>query len=141
MSDENVELHRRWFQAYNARDTETLITYCDPGIEFYSVFATAGGGVYQGHDGMRKLHQDFRDAWGDEIRFDPQVYFELDDRTLVFGLLHGRGRHSGVEVALHGAQIARWRDGLMVYAKGYDRKEEALSDLDVSADALEPIDP
>jgi ketosteroid isomerase-like protein len=141
MSKRNIVLYRRWFEAYNARDTEALVEYCDPDIEFHSVFAVAGGAVYHGHDGMRKLHQDFRDVWGDEIRFDPEAYFDLGDHALVFGLLHGRGRHSGVEVAMAGAQVVRWRDGLMVYAKGYAQRADALSDLGVSEDELERIDP
>jgi ketosteroid isomerase-like protein len=140
-SERNAELHRRWFEAYNARDTEALLAYCDPEIVFHSVFAQAGGAVYHGHDGMRKLHQDFREAWGDEIRFDADAYFEHADHTLVFGVLQGRGRHSGVDVTMTGVHVARWRGGLMVYAKGYDNREDALSDLGVTEDELEPIAP
>jgi hypothetical protein len=39
------------------------------------------------------------------------------------------------------AQVARWRDGLLVYVKGYADREDALSDLGVSEDELEPIYP
>ena len=141
MSERNVELHRRFFEAYNARDTETLISYCDPGIEFHSVFAAAGGSVYHGHHGMRRLHQDFQEVWGNEIRFDAEAYFDLGDSTLVTGRLLGRGQHSGVNVAIVGAQVAKWRNGLMVYAKGYDRSAEALRDLGLTEDELEPIEP
>jgi ketosteroid isomerase-like protein len=141
MSERNIEHWRRWFDAYNARDTEALLEYCDPHIEFHSVFAVAGGAVYHGRDGMRKLHQDFRDVWGDVIRFEPEAYFDLGERALVFGLLHGRGGHSGVDVGMAAAQVTRWRDGLMVYAKGYAHREDALSDLGLSAGELEPIEP
>ena len=40
-----------------------------------------------------------------------------------------------------GAQVTRWRDGLMVYAKGYAHRADALRDLGVSEDELTPIDP
>jgi hypothetical protein len=33
VSEQNVELHRRLIEAYNARDTEKLIALCDPQIE------------------------------------------------------------------------------------------------------------
>ena len=39
------------------------------------------------------------------------------------------------------AQVLRWRDGLIVYAKGYTRREDALRDLGVSEDELEPVAP
>jgi hypothetical protein len=63
------------------------------------------------------------------------------DHTLVFALLHGRGQGSGAEVAIAGAQVARWRDGRMVYVKAYANKDDALGDLGISEDALEPIAP
>jgi hypothetical protein len=40
-----------------------------------------------------------------------------------------------------GAQVCRWRDGLLVYAMVYVHREDALRDLGVSEDALEPIAP
>lgn len=39
------------------------------------------------------------------------------------------------------AAVMRWRDGLLVYLKSYARREDALSDLGVSADELAPIAP
>jgi hypothetical protein len=44
-------------------------------------------------------------------------------------------------VALPVAQVARWRGGLLVHSKVYGRREDALSDLNVSEDELEPIAP
>jgi len=40
-----------------------------------------------------------------------------------------------------GAQVRRWRDGLMVYGKAHVHRQDALRDLDISEDALEPIGP
>ena len=39
------------------------------------------------------------------------------------------------------AHLFRWRDGLIVYFKAYAHKAHALSDLGVSEDELEPIQP
>jgi ketosteroid isomerase-like protein len=140
VSEQNVELLRRAYEAFNARDIETLIAYYDPSVEFHSHFAAVGGmTVYHGHDGLRRWHRDLEDVWGDEIRLEPEAYFDLGEHTLAFGALHGRGRQSGVDVALPAAQVARWRDGRIVFFKGYADKEDALSDLGVSEEALEPI--
>jgi ketosteroid isomerase-like protein len=144
MTESNVELTRHAIEAYNARDIEALIAYCDPSIEFYpavpSAFAAVGGAVYHGHDGMRSWHRDYEDAWR-EIRLEPDAYCDLGQDTLVFFVLRGRGRHSGVEVAMPIATVFRWRDGLVVYFKGYADREDALSDLGVSEGELEPIEP
>lgn len=141
MSGQNVEFHRRLFEAFNARDVEAFIAYCDPQIEFHSTFAAVGGGVYHGHDGLRTWHRDFEEVWGDEIRLEPEEFFELGEHTLVFYVARGRGRQSGAEVMQSAANVMRWRAGLCVYSKAYVHRDEALKDLGVSLDALEPIAP
>jgi ketosteroid isomerase-like protein len=139
--EQNVELHRRAIEAYNARDTEAFVALCDPQIEVHSVFAAPGGAVYHGHDGVRQWHRDLEEAWGDDFRVEPEAFFDLGEDALVFSVLHGHGRQSGVEVAMPNAQVARMRDGLIVYMKVYIHREDALSDLGVSENALEPIGP
>jgi ketosteroid isomerase-like protein len=141
MSERNVELQSRLLKAYNARDLEGFLALCDPTIEFVSAFAAVGGGVFHGHDGLRSWWQgDVDRVWG-ESRLQPEAYFDLGEQTLVFYSVHGRGRHSGAEVAMPVALVTRWRDGLAVHAKAYAHREDALRDLGVSADELEPIAP
>jgi hypothetical protein len=95
MSERNVELTRRVVEAFNARDIEAVIAYCEPSSEFHSTHAAVGG-VYHGHDGMRSWQRDFEDAWGEEIRIEPEAYFDLGQDTLFFFVLRGRRRQSGV---------------------------------------------
>lgn len=140
MSGENIELHRRLFAAFNARDLETFMAYCDPEIEFHSTFADVGGGVYHGHDGLRSWHRDFEETWA-EIRLDAEEYFDLGEDTLAFYVAKGRGSQSGVEVAQSAAHVAKWRAGLCVHARAYVHREDALRDLGISETALEPIAP
>ena len=140
MSLENVESFRRLTAAYNARDIETFIGYHDPSVEFHSAFAGVSG-VYHGHEGLRQWHRDLEEAWGGDIRTEAEAYFDLGECTLMVSVLHGRGRHSGMEVATQDAVLMKWRDGLGVYVKAYASKEEALTDLGLSEDSLEPIDP
>jgi ketosteroid isomerase-like protein len=142
VSEQNIELHRRLVKAFNARDVEAIISLCDPRIEFHSVFAAVGAvTVFHGHDGMRKWHRDLEDVWGDDFRAEPEAYFDLGEHTLMFHVLHGRGKQSGAEVAMPFAQVCRWRDGVGVYSKMYASREDALGDLGVAEDALEPIAP
>jgi ketosteroid isomerase-like protein len=142
MSERNVELMRAFIEAWNTRDISAIIPFCDPSVEYDSVHSAVGGGVYRGHDGMRRYQRDLEDAWGDEARLEPEAFFDLGDYTLSFFVVHGRGKHSGVEVEMpNAAAVVRWRDGLMVYLKGYAHREDALRDLGVTEDELTPIDP
>jgi ketosteroid isomerase-like protein len=140
MSQENVELMRAWTDAFNAHDIEAMIALCDPDIDFHSTFAAIGGADYHGHDGVRSWHRDIEETWGAEIRAELEAFFDLGDDILTFTVLRGRGSHSGVQVALP-AIVTRVRDGLIVSHKGYAHREDALSDLGISEQALEPIAP
>ena len=141
MSERNVELERRWIEAFNARDIEAYIALCDPSIELHPMLEGAVGNAdYQGHDGMRQLHRDLEDVW-DEFRIEPEAYFELGEYTLTFFVFHGRGRQSGVQVAMPGTAVTTWRDGLTVCINTYIHRDDALRDLGVSEDQLEWIEP
>src|SRR5438477_10889729 len=141
MSRDNVELHRQHLEESNERDIAALIAHSDPRVEIYSTFAAVGGAVYHGHDGMRSWLADLEQAWGAELRVKPEAYFDFGEQTLAYHLLHGRGRQSGVEVAMPVAHIARWRAGLGIYYRSFADREDALSDSGVTEDQLEPIDP
>jgi ketosteroid isomerase-like protein len=140
VSRHNVELTRRLLEAFNLRDIDAGAALCDLQIELDSALSEVGG-IYRGHDGLRRYFQDLEDAWGDEARREPEAYFDLGEHTLMLYVAHLRGRHSGVELAQPAAAAAKWRDGLCVYIKNYAHKEDALSDLGVSEDTLEPIAP
>src|SRR2546421_513688 len=99
MSQENVELRRRLAETFSAGEFEAFISCCDPSIEFHTEFSAVGGG-YHGHDGMRKFFRDFEDVWGEELRVEPEAYFDLVEQTLLFIVVQGRGRQSGLEVVM-----------------------------------------
>jgi ketosteroid isomerase-like protein len=140
VSEQNVELHRRSVEAFNRRDLEATLACLDPNVEYHPVLSAIGANVYHGHDGLRDWFEQLDDAW-EELRVEPEAYFDLGDQTLLFYVLRGRGRHSGAQVAIQGAQVCRWGEGLGVYGKQYAHRADALSDLGVSEDTLEPIAP
>ena len=65
----------------------------------------------------------------------------LGEHALVFSVLHGHARQSGVEVAMPCAHVARWREGLCDYLKVYMHREDALEDMDVTEETLKPLAP
>jgi ketosteroid isomerase-like protein len=140
MSERNVELHRRIVEAYNARDLESFLAVSDPSVEFHAAWAAVVPMAYHGHEGIRTWVQETEAALS-EFQMTPEAYFDLGEHTLVFHVLRVRGRQSGAEVGMSGAVVARWRDGLCVYVRSYIHREDALSDLGVSEDELEPIEP
>jgi ketosteroid isomerase-like protein len=140
MSEQNVELHRRAAAAFTAGDLEALIACFHPNIELHTEFAEMGG-LYHGHDGLRRWWRDFDDAWGGGMRIEPEAYFDLGATTLLFLVARARGSSSGAEVVMATAHAITWCDGLAIYFRGYPGRDGALADLGVCADALQAIDP
>jgi hypothetical protein len=66
-----------------------------------------GSAPYRGHEGLRKWHRDLEETWGDDIRTEPEAFFDLGEYTLTLSVLRGRGRHSGVEVETADVLVAR----------------------------------
>jgi ketosteroid isomerase-like protein len=95
-AEENVELHRRIFDAFNERDIEALIACLDPQVELHSALAAVGPAVYHGHEGMRRWHQDLDDAW-EGLRTEPEAYFDFGEHTVACYVLRARGKQSGLE--------------------------------------------
>lgn len=141
MSVRNVELVRQVIEAINARDEEAFIALNDPSVEATSAMTVPGGGVYHGHGGLRRFIRDRDEAWQEGYRIEAEAYFDLGERVLLFCVFHGRGKQSGAEVAMQSAIVSRWRDGLMVYWKSYPDRGDALRELGVSEDELDPIAP
>jgi len=141
VSEANVDLHRRSVDAFNTRDVQNFIAFCDPQIELHSAVTAPGGATYTGHDGVRQWHRDLADGWGDDLWIEPEAYFDLGDHTATFHVLHGRGHQSGAAVAMPAAHVCRWVDGLIVYFRGYSDRDEALKQLTESGKRLKRVVP
>jgi ketosteroid isomerase-like protein len=141
VSAQDLEIHRRLVEAYNVRDMDAFIALCDPEIQVHSVFASPGGADYVGHEGVRRWLGALDENWGDEFRVETEAFFDLGEATLMFGLLHGHSQKSDVDVEMQNAQVLRVRDGLVTYVKVYVHREDALRDLGVAEEALEPLAP
>ena len=84
---------------------------------------------------------DLQEAWGEQIRLQPEAYFDLGEYLLTFFVYHARGEHSGAGVAMPAASVAQSRDGLVTHLTAYLDRAHALRDLGVTEDELEPIAP
>ena len=63
MAQENVELVRRWAQAFNERDMNALDDLTGPDFEFRPYLATLiEATVYRGPDGLREYFADADDG-------------------------------------------------------------------------------
>ena len=128
MSEENVEVCRRAFDAFGTRrDTEAGLRYIDPEIELRSaIVGGAEGNMYRGHEGVRRWMAESDATWA-ELRLEAEQFRDLGDDVLMIGRLHARGRESGVEIESPVGWLSTVRAGKIVRSRGYLDPQEALS--------------
>ena len=97
MSQQNVEIVRQAFAAFNARAVEELVRLFDPDCEFRPFRAQLEGMIYRGHAGIRQFVRDIDEDWR-TYRIDPVELHEDGGRVAVVGRVTAVGRGSGVEV-------------------------------------------
>ena len=127
MSQENVEIIRRAFEATNRGDAKAVAALCHDDVEFVSaVLASVGEGTYRGKDAWETYFSRMRETW-EEWRFEDPEIFESDDEQLVavFRLV-GVGKGSGARVERKYGLTYRFRDGTIWRMHGYLDPREAL---------------
>jgi ketosteroid isomerase-like protein len=102
MSRENVEVIRRLYERWLARDP-AMLEAVDPEIELHPDPAADWVGVddrYVGHAGLRAYMAQVYEAFED---YRPEVEELLDegDKVVTLAIEHGRGRGSGAAVEAH----------------------------------------
>jgi ketosteroid isomerase-like protein len=123
----NVELSRELVEAVAQQDADRLVELTDPEVEWHSFFAQLGeGGVYLGHEGMRRYMSDLMDAW-ERWRFYEHGVLAVDDLVLMVGHFAYRGRDSGIETTSPPAGVlVKFRDGKAIYMRSWRDPAQAL---------------
>jgi ketosteroid isomerase-like protein len=90
--DPRIELVKRAYTAFAARDTETLMEISAEDVEVSTVTGLLAGreGPYRGHEELDAYLSDVAEVW-EELKLEPSEFFELDERRLlVFGRIRAR---------------------------------------------------
>ena len=129
MSQEDVELTRQAYEAWNDGDLDWLLDHMTedfefrPGLGFSDIDA-----VVRGKDGWRRFAEMWREAW-DDITVSVERIEDLDDRIVALLTFDGRGRGSGVEVSIRVGHVATVREGQvskLTSIAGWDEALEAM---------------
>jgi ketosteroid isomerase-like protein len=128
MSEENVEIVRAGYDAFNRGDLEANLAALDPAVEWWPAADEPITEPYRGHDGYRTLVGEIREYVPD-LQAEIEECFAVGDRVVTCLRFWGRGRDSGAPVELRETNVARFRAGKIVEVREYRERAEALSEV------------
>jgi ketosteroid isomerase-like protein len=136
MSQENVELVRRVFQAVSRRDSEAVLALYDPDVEWDATRSplglVTGISVFHGHHGLRRAFREWYEGW-DRVVDEVEEVIDAGEQVIAVVTLRARGRSSGVDVEWeHYASIWTIRDGRIVRVVWLPSRAEALEAVGLS---------
>jgi ketosteroid isomerase-like protein len=124
MSEENVEVVRRAFEAYERGDVEAMLEEVDQEVQWKQVEEPAP--VY-GRDGVREAVQRWDETW-DNLRAEVDEYIDAGDCVIALIRFRGLGRASGVPVEMASYHVFTVRNGKVARMTEYGpgKRAEAL---------------
>jgi ketosteroid isomerase-like protein len=127
MSQENVEIVRRQYQAVTHRFLDAAAAFWHPDIDWRAIEGALDDvGVMRGHDAVRRYYEDWLNTF-DELRAEVgEVFCDDDDRVAVSLHFSGRGRASGVLTQGRYYVACTVRGGQIVSGREYETRDEAL---------------
>jgi ketosteroid isomerase-like protein len=133
MSQENMEIVRRWWEGFNETGMPPL-SLCDDEIELDNGPDFPVRGVFRGHDGVRRWRDQLFEIVED-ARVDPEKIVDVhDDGEVVLMLLRATGKASYTQLEMEVEWAAIWtiRDGKVLRCQGYLSRADALQAAGVS---------
>jgi ketosteroid isomerase-like protein len=133
VSQENVELFRRAAEAWDRGDLDELLAFYDPEAELD--FARYDGwverSVFRGHAEIRTFLEQWREPFAG-YRYEVERYVDAGERVLALCSQSGTGFGSTGLAMMRLAQLATFRDGLIVRIENYSNRKEALEAVGLS---------
>jgi ketosteroid isomerase-like protein len=124
MSQENVEIVRSIYEAFNRRDWDAA--FRDADLEF--ALTTQRGptaGTRRGREEVTAFAEDVSDAF-DRWIWDPEQFFEREDKVVVFVSVRTRPRGGSVDLVVRNGHLWTIHDGVVLSMESFPQPRSAL---------------
>lgn len=130
MSQENVKIARRLFQAVEERDFAEVLAAYDPEIVIREAESLPYGGVYHGIEGAKQHAYGAFQTWDHlqtlaERKLDP-VFLDTGDYVVVLWRQRGLMASSGRKLNLPAVSVYKMRDGKIVESQMFHLDTAAI---------------
>ena len=124
MSEENVEIVRRIYDAYLLADFETALSLIDTEVEV-DVSLRPDGEVFHGHEGVAEALRTWTGAW-EAFRAEVEEIRDAGDHVIGVERQSGRGKGSGLPLARQFFAVWTVHDGKVVRIAWFLSRSEAF---------------
>jgi ketosteroid isomerase-like protein len=131
MSEENVNILRQGYDAFNRGNIDTVMGLMDPNIEWQEpdVEGLPQRGTHHGPDAVaNNVFGPVAENW-DDFQVVPEEFLDADDRVIVLGHFQGRGKATGRTLDAPYAHVWTLRDGKAVHFRSYTDTANFLQSL------------
>jgi len=125
MSQESVEVVRRFHGALNARDRETVYELLDPEVVWVTNLDGPDQHTFHGHSGFRELQRLFEDTL-DDVTLDAEEFIDAGNRVVSCGHMRAQGASSGAEVETARSWLWTIREGVIVRHQTFAERSQAI---------------
>jgi ketosteroid isomerase-like protein len=124
MSEENVEVVRRMWEAFLGDDPLVGLTFCHPNIEWDGT-NLPDGKLARGHEAIVDHAMRWAEMW-EGWKMEPQRFIDAGGEEVVL-VFREKGRsEAGIHMDERHAELYKVRDGKVVYRKGFSDPDDAL---------------
>ncbi len=131
MSQENVEIVRKIFDAWNRGEFNEGWGLCDPEVVIDRSRSLVDSRIYRGVDELERFWSDWIATWAD-ARWEIDELIETGDDVVVVGRFDGRGVESGASVEANVAQLMTFRGRKLLRAVLFQSRADALDAVGLS---------
>jgi hypothetical protein len=126
MSQQNVEMVRRAYEAYSRGDMDGAVADFARDCRYTAAGIVPGRtGVFRGPEGYKEFIGWVRSEFND-VQAELDELIDADDTVVVGSTLRGRGKQSGAEGKFTFWQVWTIQDGRFVRGQGFASRAEAL---------------
>jgi ketosteroid isomerase-like protein len=141
MSEENVEVVRRWFEEVFSRDLKDVqarvAEFWEPDGDYYPVRGFPEARPCHGHEEIAAFLSEYLAAWETYAYTVADAIAVGDDRVLIHGDIHAAGRTSGLVLEGHTHHCFWLRHGRFIRQEDHLSAKGALYALGLGGDSLE----
>jgi uncharacterized protein len=118
MSQENVEIARQMYDAFNRGDVDGCLSAISADVEWHEAATLFDRGVYRGHDGIRRLIAENMELWSN-FRAEIEEIFDAGNDVVV-ALGHFTGEIGGIGVRIRFVHVGEMHQSQLLRLREYE---------------------